>query len=126
MSEIKKLIDEIGIISFENNMKIAAFAVLSASREIAYQTDNWDVSKYRGLFFDVFKEREYIQFNNIEFLIKRASENVIIGANSQGMGFVIIIQFQGGLLATYALSGADPETIITFLKPYVMELQNKL
>ena len=84
------------------------------------------MSKYRGLFFDVFKEREYIQFNNIEFLIKRASENVIIGANSQGMGFVIIIQFQGGLLATYALSGADPETIITFLKPYVMELQNKL
>lgn len=125
MSEIKKLINEIGIISFENNMKVAGFAVLSDSKEIIYQTENWDVFKYRGSFFDAIKGANSIEINNIEFNITKASDDGFIATNSQGMGYIIIIPFKGGVLATYALSGANPDNILAFLKPHVVELQKK-
>jgi hypothetical protein len=125
MSEIKKLIDDIGILSFENNMKIAGFAVLSDSREIIYQTENWDVSKYLDLFFDAIKGVNSIKINNTEFNIAKTSDDGFIATTSQGMGYIIIIPFKGGVLAAYALSGANPDNIMAFLKPYVIELQKK-
>lgn len=125
MSEVKKLIDDIGIISFENNMKIAGFAVLSDSREIIYQTENWDVSKYRDLLFDAIKGAISFEINKSEFLVDKTSDEGVIATNSQGMGHIIIIPFRGGVLATYVLSGANPDAILAFLKPYIVQLQNK-
>ena len=125
MSEIKKLIDEIGIISFENNMKVASFAVLSDLRDIIYQTENWDVSEYRDLFFDAIEGANSIEINNTEFNITKASDDGFIAISSQGMGYIVIIPFKGGVLATYALSGANPNNILAFLKPHVIELQKK-
>ena len=125
MSEIKKLIDEIGIISFENNMKVAGFAVLSDSREIIHQTENWDLSEYRDLFFAVIKGANSIEINNTEFTITKTSDDGFIGTSSQGMGYIIIIPFKGGVLATYALPSANPDNILAFLKPHVIELQKK-
>ncbi len=123
MSEIKNLIDEIGISSFENNMKIAAFAVLSNSKEIIYQTENWDVSTSRDQLFDALKGVTSIKINEAEFLITKASDDGLIATNSQGMGSIIIMSFEGGVLAIYGLSGSNPDKIMAFLKPYVMELQ---
>jgi hypothetical protein len=124
MSEIKNLIDEIGILSFENNMKIAGFAVISDSRKIIYQTENWDVSKYRDAFFYAINGSNSIEIKNTEFNITKISDDGYV-ASSQGMGSVILIPFKGGVLATYALTGANPDSIIAFLKPHVLELQKE-
>jgi hypothetical protein len=124
MSEVKKLIDELGIISFENNMRIAGFAVLSDSRDIVYQTENWDVSKYRDLLFNAINGAISIEINNTEFFVSKASDEGVIATSAHGMGYIIMIPFNGGVLATYALSGADTRSIITFLKPHIMDLQN--
>ena len=126
MSEIKNLIDDMGITSFENNMKIASLAVLSDSRDIIYQTDNWDLSEYKNVFFDAFKGVNSIIFNQIEFLIERISDDGMIGTNSQGMGYIIGVSFEGGILTSYALPVGDPNNILTFLKSYTLQLQNLL
>ena len=125
MSEIKNLIDEMGIQSFEKNMKIAGFVVLSDSRDIVYHTENWDMFKYRDLLFDAIEGASSIEINNTEFLVTKASEDGFIATSSQGMGYIIIIPFRGGVLATYALSGANPDEILAFLKPHIIELQKK-
>ena len=124
MSEIKKLIDDMGIISFENNMKIAGFVVLSDSKDLIYQTENWDVSKYRDLLFDAINGAISIEINNSEFLVTKTSDEGVITTSSQGMGYIIMIPFRGGVLATYALSSANPDAILAFLKPYIIQLQN--
>jgi hypothetical protein len=125
MSEVKKLIDEIGITSFENNLKIAGFAVLSDSRDIIYQTENWNVSNYRDLLFDAIKGAISIKINDTEFLVTKATDEGLIATSSQGMGHIIMIPFRGGVLTTYALSGANPDAVLAFLKPYIIQLQNK-
>ena len=125
MSIIKNLIDEMGIQSFEKNMKIAGFVVLSDSRDIVYHTENWDMFKYRDLLFDAIEGASSIEINNTEFLVTKASEDGFIATSSQGMGYIIIIPFRGGVLATYALSGANPDEILAFLKPHIIELQKK-
>ena len=124
MNEVKRLIDDIGIISFENNKKIASFAVISDLREIIYQTENWDVSKYIDQLFDAIKGAISIEINNMKLLVSNALDKAVIASYSQGMGSIIIIPFKGGILATYALSGADPKSIIEFLTPYAMDLQD--
>ena len=126
MNEIKKLIDDMGITSFENNMKVAGLAVLSDSRDIIYQTENWDLSGYQDIFFGAFKGANSIEFNNLEFLVEMVSEDTMIGANSQGMGYILGVSFKGGILLCYALPGGDPNSILAFLKSYTIPLQNLL
>lgn len=126
MIEVKKIIDDMGIASFENNMKIASFAVLSDLRDIVYQTENWDLSEYKDLFFRAFKGAQSIELNNVEFLVTRVSDEGLIGTNPGGMGHVIAILFQGGILVAYVLSGGNPNDVIAFLKPYIMKLNNLL
>ena len=126
MNEIKQIVDDIGIPSFENNMKVASLAVLSDSRDVVYQTENWDLSKYKNVFFDAFEGAQSIEFNQIEFLIEKVSDDAVIGTNSQGMGSVIGVSFKGGVLASYALPGGDPNKIIIFLKSYTVKLKGLL
>ena len=126
MNEIKKLIDDMGIYSFENSMKIAGLAVLSDSGEISYQTENWDLSGYQDIFFSAFKGINSIEYNNLEFLIERVSEDSIIGASTQGMGYIIGVSFKGGILLCYALPGGNSNNILAFLKTYTFQFQNLL
>jgi len=126
MDEIKSIIDDLGIESFETNVKLAGVAVVSDSGNIVFQTDNWDLSNHTNNILNVIKGERSFVLNDTEFTIIETTNEGIIGTNDKGMGHVIFVPFQGGILVSYAMPGADPLKALTFIKTYAMKLNGKV
>jgi len=126
MDEIKSIIDDLGIKSFETNVKLAGVVVVSDSGNTIFQTDNWDLSNHTNSILNVIKGERSFVLNDTEFTIVETTNEGIIGTNDKGMGHVIFVPFQGGILVSYAMRGADPLKALTFIKTYAMKLNGKV
>jgi hypothetical protein len=126
MTEIKGIIDDIGISALENNIKIAALAILSDSGKLIHQTENFDLKNQGSILLNAMKGKKTLTLNNIEFIIQGNPSEEIIGTSKAGMGYLIILPFQGGLLVSYALPQADPTKASAFLKSYTVRLDGKI
>jgi len=126
MDEIKKIIDELGIITFEANMKFAGFAVVSNSGKLVFQTDNWDLTNQTNMILNVIKGDHSFVLNDVEFSVVETTTEGIVGTADSGMGHVIFTPFQGGVLVSYAMPRADPLRALPFLKTFAMRLNGKV
>ncbi|MEJ2295887.1 MAG: hypothetical protein P8Y23_14115 [Candidatus Lokiarchaeota archaeon] len=121
MSDIKGIIDDIGISALENNIKIAAIAVISNSGKLIHQTENFDLEKQVNILLSAMKEEKSIKINDLEFKFQVNPEG-IIGTNKARMGYLILVPFDGGVLVSYALPQAEPTKALSFLKTYAGKL----
>jgi len=126
MDEIKDIIDDLGISALENNLKIAGFAVVSDSGNIVFQTKNWDLTNQTNIILNVIKGDRSFVLNDGEFSVVETTSEGIIGTNDSGMGHVIFVPFQGGVLVSYAMPQADPPKALAFLKSYAMRLNGRV
>jgi len=126
MDEVKNIIDDLGISALENNMNLAAVAVVSNSGKLIYQTENWDLSNQTNIILEVIKGSRSFILNNLAFSIAETTAEGIIGTNESGMGHIIFVPFQGGVLVSYAMPRADPPKILPFLKTFAMRLNGKV
>ena len=126
MDEIKKIIDELGIISLETNMKLAGFAVISDSEKVVFQTDNWDLTNQTNTIMNVIKEGRSFVLNDVDFSVVETTTEGIVGTADSGMGHIIFTPFQGGVLVSYAMPRADPPRALSFLKTFAMRLNGKV
>lgn len=126
MDEIKNIIEELGIAALENNIKIAGVAVVSDSGNLIFQTSNWDLTNKTHFIFETIKGAPSFVFNEIEFSVVKTVAEGIIGTNESGMGHILIITFQGGVLVSYAMPQADPPKALLFLNSFALKLNGKL
>ena len=126
MDEIKKIIDELGITTFEANMKIAGFAVMSDSGNVVFQTDNWDLTNQTNMILNVVKGDRSFVLNDVKFSVVETTTEGIVGTANNGMGHVIFTPFQGGVLVSFAMPQADPPSALSFLKTFAMRLNGKV
>ena len=126
MDEIKKIVEELGIIALETNIKIASIAVMSDSGTIVFQTGNWDLTNQTNVILNVIKGDRSFVLNDVEFSVVETTTEGIIGTNDNGMGHVIFVPFQGGVLVSYAMPRADPPNTLAFLKTFAMRLSEKM
>jgi len=126
MDEIKKIIDDLGIVSLETNIKIAAVAVVSDSGTLVFQTDNWDLTNQTSIILNVIKGDSSFVLSNVEYSVVETTTEGIVGTNDGGMGHVIFVPFQGGVLVSYAMPQADPPKALLFLKTFAMRLNGKV
>ncbi|MFX1281031.1 MAG: hypothetical protein ACFFA3_16900 [Promethearchaeota archaeon] len=126
MDEVKNLIDDLGIAAFEANTKIASFALISKEGELIYQTENWDLNSSMEGILKVINGEHLFILNDAEFLVKESNAKGIITTNDLGMGHVIFAFFQGGTLVSYAMQGADPIEVLTFLSNNISKFNGKI
>ena len=126
MNEIKNIIDDLGIAALEANTKIAGVAVVSDSGNIVFQTDNWDLTNHTNIILNVIKGDRFFVLNDGEFSVVETTTEGIIGTSDSGMGHIIFVPFQGGVLVSYAMPQADPPKALTFLKTFAMRLNGKV
>jgi hypothetical protein len=118
--------EEIAIAAFEENIKIASFALIADSGKIVYQTKNWDLSNQTNTIFDAVKGSKSFMLGGVKFSVKNAEPTSIVGINESGMGSVLIITIKGGLLISYVMPGANTTSALKFLQPYVKQINEKL
>ncbi len=126
MNEIKNIINDLGIAALEASIKIASVAVISDSGNLVYQTENWDLTNQTNKVLNVIKGDRSFVLNDLEFLVVDTNTEGIIGTNDSGMGHVIFIPFQGGVLVSYAMPQADPPKTLAFLKTFAKSLNGKV
>jgi len=126
MDEIKNIIDDLGIAALETSIKIAAVAVVSDSGKIVFQTENWDLTNQTNFIFNANKEDRSFVLSNVKYSVVENTTEGIIGTNDSGMGHIIIVPFQGGVLVSYAMPQANPPKALLFLKNFAMRLNGKL
>jgi len=125
MNEIKNVIDELSITALETNIKIAAVAVLSDAGNIIYQTKNWDLTDQTNIILNVIKGDHSFVLNDGRFSVVETTTEGIIATNDRGMGHVIFVPFQGGVLVSFAMPQADPPRTLSFLKSHARRLDGK-
>ncbi|MFX1313817.1 MAG: hypothetical protein ACFFHD_14595 [Promethearchaeota archaeon] len=126
MEDIKNIIDDLGIDSLENSMNLAGVAVVADSGDLIFQTSNWDLSDLQNAVLSIIKGDSSFLLNDVEFKIIEKSSEGIIATNINGMGHVLFLPFQGGVLLSYAMPQADPPKALTFLKKYAIKLNGKV
>ncbi len=126
MSEIKNIIDDLGIAALESSVNIAAVAVMSDSGKLVIQTENWDLTNQTNDILKVMKGNASFTLSNVEYSVVETTSECIIGTNPSGMGHILIVPFQGGLLVSYAMPQADTSKALNFLKNYVPKLNGKI
>ena len=126
MDEIKKFIDDLGITAFESSIKIAGLAVISDSGKVIYQTENWNLTNHENKVLNVIKGDSSFVLNDMEFTVVETTTEGFIATNNSVMGHVIFAPFQGGVLVSYAMPQADLPKILTFIKPYAIQLNGKV
>ena len=126
MEEIKNIVDDLGIVSLETNIKIAAVAVVSDSGTLVYQTENWDLTNQTSVISNVIKGDSSFVLSNVKYAVVETTTEGIVGTNDSGMGHVIFAPFQGGVLVSYAMPQADPPKALSFLKSFAMRLNGKV
>jgi hypothetical protein len=126
MNDIKSFIGDLSIDAFEANIKIAGIAVVSDSGKLIYQTENFDISNQTKAILNLFEGERSIILNGHTFLVVGINKTGIIATSESGMGHIIIVPFQGGVLLSYAMPKADPAQALNFLKNYAMRLNGVL
>ncbi|MFX1470348.1 MAG: hypothetical protein ACFFB8_17025 [Promethearchaeota archaeon] len=126
MDEIKNIIDELGIIALETNIKIAAVAVVSDSGKLVFQTENWDLTNQTKIILKVIKGDKSFVLSKVEYSVVETTSEGIVGTSVSGMGHVLFVPFQGGVLLSYAMPQADTAKAIIFLKNFAMRLNGKV
>lgn len=126
MDEIKSTIDDLGIAAFEANIKVAAIAVMSNNGTLKYQTPNWDLSHQTSIISNVIQGESSFVLSNTKYSVVEATKEGIIGTNDGGMGHVVIVPFQGGVIVSYVMPQGDPSQALNFIKSHTTELNWKL
>jgi hypothetical protein len=126
MTEIKEIIDDLGIEALEKGTKLAGFAVMSDSGNIIYQTANWDLTNQTNVILDVVKGGRSFVLSDGKFTITETTAEGIVGTSNMGLGYVIFTPFQGGVLVSYAMPGADTPKLLSYLKNSAMKLNGKI
>ncbi|MFW9943153.1 MAG: hypothetical protein ACFFFT_19095 [Candidatus Thorarchaeota archaeon] len=126
MDEIKNIVDDIGIAAFEANTKIAGIAVISDSGNLVFQTENFDLTNQTDFISNVINGDRSFVYNNVEFKVVETSATGFFATNDSGMGHLIIVPFQGGILVAYAMPGADSTKTLNFLNSSAMKLNGKI
>ena len=126
MAEIKNIIDDMGIDALEKSTKLAGFAVVSDSGDVVFQTENWDLSNNISFISDIIKGASSFVISGGSFTITEKTAEGIVGTSDMGMGYVIITPFQGGVLMSYAMPGADKVKLLTYLKNSAMRLNGEV
>jgi hypothetical protein len=128
MNDIKSIVEDLGNIAFENNIKIAAFAIISDLGELILQTGNWDLSNQTNVILNVIEGKESFFLNNLEFSINGniAYDNGFYATSKSDMGYVLFLPFQGGVLVVFALPQANPDKALSFLKSHINKFNGKL
>ena len=126
MSEIKNIIDDLGIAALEKSTKLAGFAVMSDSGKIIYQTANWDLANQTNVISNVIKGDRSFVLSDGKFTITETTAEGFVGKSDMGLGYVIFTPFQGGVLVSYAMPGADILNLLSYLKNSTMRLIGKL
>ncbi len=122
MYALKKFIDDLGTFAFENRIHIAALAVISNTGDLLYQTENFDLEKETNIILDLIDRPQNYTIANLEYEITEVTSEYIIGTNTAGMGSLVIIPFQKGVLVSYALPQAD----LAQVKSYLIQSASKL
>ena len=72
------------------------------------------------------KGSKILEIDDQEYLLEGNSSEGIIGTNSKGMGYMILLPFQGGILVSYALPQAEPVKALAFLKRFTIKLNGQV
>jgi len=126
MSEIKKIIDDMGIAAFESNIKIAAFGVISNTGDVIFQTENWNLKNDVQTILKVIKGQNDFVLNHVEYTVVKPTSGGIIGTNPRGMGHVLFTTFQRGILVSYAMPQSDSAKGLAFLVSNAVKLNGKI
>jgi len=126
MDEIKTIIDDLGIVSLEANLNLAALAVLSDSGELIIQTENWDLKNQEENILNVIKGASSFNLSNVQYSVVEATPEGIIGTNMSGMGHILFAPFKGGVLISYAMPQANPPKALAVLKNFAIKLNGKV
>lgn len=126
MDEIKNIIDELGIASLENNIKIAGVAIVTDSGDLIFQTSNWDITNQTKIILDVIRGASSFILSDLNYTVTRSATEGFIGTNDSGMGYILFAPFQGGVCVAYALPQADTPKALSFLKSYAIKLNGKV
>lgn len=126
MDEIKNIVDDLGIGALETNIKIASVAVISDAGNVVFQTENWDLTNSTNSILNIIKGERSIVLNDAKFSVVESTTEGIIATNESGMGHVIIVPFQGGVLVSYAMPQADLPKALSYLKTYAIRLNGKI
>ena len=116
MDEIKNIVDDLAIGALEANIKIASVAVISDAGNVVFQTENWDLTNSTNSILNIIKGERSIVLNDAKFSVAESTTEGIIATNESGMGHVIIVPFQGGVLVSYAMPQADLPKALSYLK----------
>jgi hypothetical protein len=126
MEEIKNIVDDLGNDSLENSINLAGVAVVADSGDVVFQTSNWDLASLTNAVKQIINGDPLFIMNDVEFTIVETTSEGIIATNKLGMGHVLFVPFQGGVLLSYAMPQANPPKALAFLKTYAMRLNGKI
>ena len=126
MDEIKNIVDDIGIAALEASINLAAIAVIANSGKLIIQTENWDLSNQTKTILNVLKGETSFTLSNVEYSVVETTSEGIIGTNASGMGHILIVPFNGGVLVSYAMPQANTSHALNFLKNYAPRLNGKI
>ncbi len=126
MDEIKNIIDELGIAALETSIKIAAIAVVSDKGNLVIQTENWDLTNQTNIIMNVIKGDHLFVLSDVKYSVVETTAEGIVGTSESGMGHILFVPFQGGVLVSYAMPQADPPKALSFLKPFALRLNGKV
>jgi hypothetical protein len=126
MDEIKNFIDDLGIAALEANIKIAAVAIVSDLGDLIIQSENWDLTNQTNIILNVVKGEQLFVLSNVEYSVIETISEGIIATNASGMGHILFVPVQGGVLVSYAMPQADTSKALNFLKSYTLRLNGKI
>jgi len=126
MDEIKNIINDLAINALETSIKIAAVAVVSDSGNLVIQTENWDLNNQTNIILNVIKGERSFVLSNVKYSVVESTSEGIVGTSESGMGHILLIPFQGGVLVSYALPQADLFKALSFLKTFAIKMNGKV
>lgn len=126
MDEIKNIIDDLAISALETSIKIAAVAVVSDSGNLIIQTENWDLTNQTNIILNVIKGECSFVLSNVNYSVVESTSEGIVGTNGSGMGHILLVPFQGGVLVSYALPQADLFKALSFLKTFAIKMDGRI
>ncbi len=122
MTDLISIMEDISISAIETNVKIASLALISKSGQVLYQTQNWDLSSQAKVILDVMKGAKKFVLNGLTLSVMSTDPARIVATNNMGMGSIVILPCQGGALVSYVMPGANPDSALNFLVPYVKKI----
>jgi hypothetical protein len=115
MEDLKDLMETFGNEALEANTKIASVAIILPTGQVAYQSSNWDLSDQTDVLLGVLDGATSFKLNNLDFSVGDSNVTGLVGINPSGMGSVILVPFQGGLLVVYVMPSAELQHALDFL-----------